>query len=67
MTNNRKWVEGLAKIGRTVDRLIKQIGHAPTRILSDMPDGRWAVIIAPSKREYHIYIVDNVDEEDADD
>lgn len=58
MMNNRKWVEGLAKIGRTVDRLIKQIDHAPTRIVSDMPDGRWSVIIAPSKREFHIYIVD---------
>lgn len=58
MTINVKWVEGLAKIGRTVYRLIKQIDHAPTRIVSDMPDGRLAVIIAPSKREYHIYIVD---------
>lgn len=63
MTNHRKWCDLLTKIGRTVDRLIKQIDHAPTRIVSDMPDGRWAVIIAPSKREYHIYIVDKVDKE----
>ncbi len=61
MIDGTKWDIWLSKIGRTVSRLIKQIGHVPTRIVCDLPDGRWCVIIAPSNREYHIYIVDKED------
>ena len=58
MTNETKRNIYLSKIGRTVCRLINQIGHAPTRIVCDMPDGRYAVIIAPNKGEYRIFIAD---------
>lgn len=58
MTNKTKWDLHLSKIGLAVSRLISQIGHAPTRIVCDMPDGRWAVIISPNDSEYHIFIVD---------